>query len=124
MITLIAIKAFFQKAWKWLRANWYIPLTVLGAIAGVVVGTEFQRRGSAKDASKRVRRELDAIDASSQIAEVVAEKGAERALEVIDAAHKKDMELLSEKNKAKVETLRGDPIALSKFLVRVGSRED
>ena len=111
-----------KAAWDWLKVHWYVPLTIVVAILGVVTGTQLQRRGSVGDARKRVKRELEAIDASTAAAKVVAEKGAERALEAIEEAHATELEVLDEKQKAKAERLRKDPAALSKFLVRVGKR--
>lgn len=112
-----------RQFWKWIKTHWYIPLTVVGAILGIIVGTQLQRRGSVKDAGKRVKRELKAIDASTKVAKTVAEEGKERALDVLEKTHKIEIEALDEKQAAKKKRLEKDPVALSKFLVRV-ARED
>lgn len=112
-----------RKAWEWLKRYWYVPLTALGALLAIVVGTQFQRRFSAAEAGKRVKRELKAIDAATKVAAVVNEHGKERALKALTATHVIEMESLDEKQRAKAEKLRRDPAALSKYLVRLGSGE-
>ena len=107
--------------WKWIVRHWYIPLTVAGALLGMFAGTQFQKRGSVKDVKKRVTRELKAIDAATEMAEIVEKSGHTRALDVLDAKHKVELEALDEKTQARAAELRDNPAALSKFLVRIVS---
>ena len=112
-----------MRVWEWLKRYWYVPLTVAGALLGIVAGTQFQRRWSVSGAKGRVKREIKAINASTKVATLVNEHGKERALKALTAAHALEMGNLNDAQRAKADRLRRDPAALSKYLVRLGSDE-
>ena len=109
--------------WEWIRRYWYVPLTVVGALLGILAGTQFQRRLSVADAKRRVTREIKAIDKASAVAVVVNAHGKERALKALTQTHALEMEGLDDRQRAKAERLRKDPAALAKYLVRLGDGE-
>jgi len=63
MITLLTIKAFFKKAWVWLKHNWKVPAILLYTI---VLWLFFRRKDAVyqvlEERNKSYKKQIDAIN--------------------------------------------------------------
>lgn len=109
-----------KKAWEWLKKYWYVPLTVVAAVLGVIGGALVQRRFNSP--VDRVKDELKAIDAAAETAKVVQKEGVEAASRQLEETHAETIKEMDKSAAAKVERLRRNPSALSKHLVRAAER--
>lgn len=106
-----------KKVLHFLVDHWYIPLMVLAAIVLALL-SGVGRRGF--DPSAWVSKELDAIRAGSEARDQAARDGAEAALAKVREDKADALASLDKAQAEKAERLKDDPVALSRFLVRVG----
>ena len=103
----------------WIADFWYIPLLVLGAVAGIIVVLAL--RGAGRDAGdpfKKVQDELKVIEAGRAAREDRINKGETAALEAVNGKYAKQRETLNEKEAAKIKQYEDDPVALARALER------
>ena len=112
--------AWAKRAWEWLKKYWYVPLTAVAAILGVIGGALVQRRFNSP--TDRVKDELKAIDAAAETAKVVQKEGVEAATKQLEETHAETIKELDKSAAAKAERLRSNPTRLSKHLVRAAER--
>lgn len=106
-----------KKALNLFRDYWYIPFFILFMILGWIV---FRRRDVTP--LEHTKRELKAIQASREIKELIIHDGISKARLKIIAKYMSEKEQFSKDQQIKAERLKHDPVALSKFLVRAGSK--
>lgn len=100
---------------RWLAAYWYIPLFIGGVLALWAI-TGFRRTPPIDT----VTRELAVIRAGAAAREAQLLLGKKRAAEQVQREKAVAIAQLQDKQAAKAEELRDDPVALSRFLVRAG----
>ena len=105
-----------KKTLKWFRDYWYIPFFILAMILGWLI---FRKRDVTP--IEQTKNELEAIREGRKTKELAIKEGAGRARLELLAKYAREKKELSQKQKAKAERLKHDPVALSKFLVRAGS---
>ena len=99
----------------WLnRWGWFV-LVSIGAVVGWVV---FRRRPPAT----LVREELEAIREETHVARVAAERGRTEALAEVERRYAAEKSSLDAQERKEAEGLTEDPVALARYLVRVGAR--
>jgi len=101
----------------WLKDYWYLPLIAGVAIIGYLA---FRGRGGRW---WDVKHELEVIEAGRQAREAKACLGAAQAAEQVREQHAEALALLDVDQAKEAERLKADPVALSRFLVRVGGKE-
>jgi len=103
-----------KKLWEWLKGNWqYVALT----LGGVVAGALFQIKIGPKKAYKYRQEALEEMSLATTRA---LETSTEVAVQELEERHAQTTQALSEAQKRKAESLRADPSALARYLVRVG----
>jgi len=98
----------------WLKDHWYLPL-----LAGVAILGYLTFRGRVRP-WESVERELDVIRAGQKAREAQERLGAERAAEAVRIEHQDALTRLDADQRKEAEALAQDPVALSRYLVRVG----
>lgn len=102
-----------MKTIRWLLDHWYLPLLALACVLGW-----WLTRGRVGPSPRVLKLELDAITESARVREITAKLGAERARADVESTHAVALAKLDEDQKAKAITLKSNPAALAKFLVK------
>lgn len=105
-----------RKSLRFIANYWYIPFLFLLFLLGWIF---FRKRGAPLE---QIETELEAIWAGQKVREMREKEGAVRARLEVLAKYANEREQLSREQQEKAEKLKDDPVALSKFLVRAGSR--
>lgn len=103
----------------WLKDYWYIPVFFIAAIGGLVLSYILFKRPDTSILEK-TNLEIKAIQAGAEARQIKAELGAEQAKAVVAGKYMQEMAALDTKQKAQAVELENDPVALAKYLVRVG----
>jgi hypothetical protein len=107
--------------------QWRLALRVTGialVVTLLVVGVALLHRFFPQLASRSIGRlqgRLDAEKAGLAVAKIEAQEGAAAARAEVLACYAHQMEVLDVRQKAQAESLEKDPVALARYLVRVGS---
>lgn len=107
--------------------TWKIALRVSGllvVVALVAVGVWLLRKVFPRGAGRaldRLQAKLDEERAGLEVAKTAARDGAEAARIEVLARYGDQMEVLDVQQKAQAEKLAKDPVALARYLVRVGA---
>jgi len=107
----------------WLKTLWdgiaRYGWLILAAVAAVFT-YHLLRRGAAP--AEVIRGELDVIAASAEARTLEVDTSTELAVEAIEGRYREEIAQMDETRKAKLQKLRKDPAALSRFLVRAARR--
>lgn len=95
-------------------------LAAIGAVALAMLVWLFGRRGL--NPAKSVRLELDVLDAKTKTQKLLVNQSASMVRRNLETEHRETVAKFDDKQKKQAAELDGDPVALSAFLVRVGSR--
>ena len=96
--------------------HWYIPVAV-----GIAILLWIITRGRALPPTSIFKTELEAIRAAAKARDYEAMLGTQDAIEEIKKDYAQELLKLNAEQAQKAEELNNDPVALSKFLVRVAS---
>jgi hypothetical protein len=105
--------ATIRRFGRWLWAHWYIPLALIAAVAGWLVGSTRKRP------RETIADELDAIDQAEKIERFAIEKGATLANQAIDHQYRRTLQQLDDAQKRKADVLRSDPGRRVRYLRRL-----
>ena len=100
--------------------HWYVPFFAVAAVLGYwfVCGPKRKRTPLAS-----IALELGVIEAGRQAKELQARIGAEQAAAEVRKVHATAWFALDERDRQRATELAGDPVALSKFLVRAAQNK-
>lgn len=107
-----------QAFWTWLKANWKIPLILLGLIIGWLLFRRYRERGTPL---KQTKVEIQAIEAAGLAQAKEAELGAAQAKAWVEANYQAQLNALNDAQKEQARELQDNPSKLAAFLVRAGS---
>jgi hypothetical protein len=103
-----------MKVLRWILDRWYLPLIAVAVVLGW-----WLTRGRIGPSPRILKLELDAIAEAARVREATAKLGAEQARRDVEQKHAVALASLNDDQRAEVVTLRSDPAALAKFLVKV-----
>lgn len=104
-----------KRALHWIVDHWYIPLFVGGVLLlWILTG------GKKAPPASTIKRELDAIRAGAEAREMQLIMGKEAAAKRLQKEHADAVTALNAKQAQRAKELENDPVALSRFLIRVG----
>jgi hypothetical protein len=92
-------------------------IAILGAIALGVIGFLLGR--GCGNLRKSVSNEIDVVEARAHAKRTAAAKGTAEAIREIELQHAAALENFDREQMARVDSLRGDPVALAAWLTRV-----
>ena len=103
----------------WLLSHWYVPAAVLLLAAGLIFWN--RRRTSGADTPETVQQELALAEAVAEVKRVRAELGLAQAQIHVEQKYRDARAALTKDQADKAKHLERDPVALAKFLVKVGA---
>jgi len=104
-----------MRVWRWVKTYWYVPATILGILLVEICWP----RG--RSLARRIKAEIEAADAGARAKRWEAKWGADRARTRVEEVYHDELEKLETDQRHEAAELRGNPVALAKFLVRAGS---
>jgi len=108
-----------KKALHFLVDYWYIPVLILGLVLAWIVF-----RGKRWPIVDTIMHEFAAIRAGAKARDDEARLGHEKAKANVKSERAAEIGKLNEDQRKKAKELEDDPVALARFLVRAGSRDD
>jgi len=96
---------------------WYIPLIAVAGFVAYVLLLRW-RPGSKVTPLDTTKRELEAIAAANEVANVRAELGHAEAVKHVEEKYRERLAQLTEAQAARAKKLEDDPEALARFIVR------
>jgi len=100
---------------RWYHWLW-VPIVAVASFLAYSLGR------TRKDFKTALDTEVSAVNAKTDAKRLVIEQGTEIARAKIETEHRETINRLTETQKQEASRLRGDPVALSVFLARIGKR--
>lgn len=104
---------------RWLADYWYVPLLAVGTAVAWVLWNQFSGEPKLPPLDT-IEKEVESIKIKRKVREKQLTKGAEEAKRYVRARHAETLRRLDAEQDAKVKELEHDPVALSRYLDKLG----